>query len=120
MRFETINASQFLVHRLDYAQAVKSIRDEGDIILLDLQNDKQVMILIIERGMHLNEVRHYYKDNTRKGIYTLMILWVDMFLPRDGETYVLDDWMHVLVSLHGGKMYGYEVAGRDAFFFRCI
>lgn len=117
MRFETINASQFLVYRLDYARAVKSIRDEGDIILLNLQNDEQVMILFIERGMNLNEVRHYYADNSSKGIHTLMILWVDMFLPRDGQTYLLNDWMQVLVALHGDKMYGYEVAGRDAFFF---
>ena len=39
------------------------------------------------------------------------------FLPGDGESYVLNDWMQVLLALHGDKIYGYEVAGRDAFYF---
>lgn len=117
MRFETFNASQFLVSRLMHTQAVTNVRDEGDIILLDMFDKTQLMILIIERGMNLADLRYHYKTNTQRGIYTLMLLWVDMFIPRDGSTTELVDWMQVLDQLHGGKLYGYEVAGRDAFFF---
>lgn len=117
MRFETINASYYLVSRLQYADAVTNIRDEGDIILLDLADDTQAMLLLIERGMSLSEIQYYYTANTRKGIATLMLLWVDMFIPSDGADYELADWMLALDSLHAGKLYGYEVAGRQAFFF---
>lgn len=117
MRFDTHNASQYLVQRLLEAQAIRDLRDEGDILLLDLQAGGQLMVCIVERGMSLSEVRYHYETNTRRGIYTLMLLWVDMFIPRDGSTTDLNDWMQVLDSLHGGKLYGYEVAGRNAFFF---
>lgn len=117
MRFETIYASQYLVYRLDYARVVDKIRDDGDIILLDLNTGQSVMILLIERVMTLGDIQHYYQENTAKGIHTLMLIWADVFLPRDGEMYQLDDWMRLLVSLHGDKLYAYEVAGRDAFFF---
>jgi DnaJ-like protein len=117
MRFETICASQFLVSRLDYAEIVRDIRDEGDIILVDLHNGQKIMLLLVERIMNLSEIRHYFKSNTPKGIHTLFLLWVDMLLPHDGSVYILNNWMSTLVSLHRGKIYGYEVAGRDAFFF---
>lgn len=117
MRYETIYASQFLVNRLEYARVVEDIRDDGDIIQLDLNTGQKVMLLLIERVATVGDVRHYYAENTAKGIHTLMLMWVDVFLPLDGDDYVPDDWMQILLSLHGGKIYGYEVAGRDAFFF---
>lgn len=117
MRFETISASQFLVSRLDYADVVRDIRDEGDIILVDLQSGQKIMLLLAERIMNLSEIQHYFGKNTKDGIHTLFLLWVDMLLPPDGSEYVLDNWMSVLLNLHQGKIYGYEVAGKDAFFF---
>jgi hypothetical protein len=117
MRFETIIASQFLVTRLDYAQVVRDIRDDGDIILLDLHSGERIMLLLVERIMNLDEVQYHFGKNTKEGIHTLFLLWVDMLLPSDGSEYELDDWMSALLSLHRGKIYGYEVAGRDAFFF---
>jgi|GEM_PF-457376 len=117
MRYETIYASQFLVNRLEYAHVVDDIRDDGDIIQFHLNTNQTVMVLLIERVMSVSDVRHYYAENTAKGIHTLMMVWADVFLPRDGDKYVPDDWMQILLSLHGGKIYGYEVAGRDAFFF---
>lgn len=117
MRFETIYASQFLVNRLDYARVVTRIKDDGDIIQLDLTTGQKVMVLLIERVMNVSDIQHYYVENTARGIHTLMMVWADVFLPDDGDMYVLDDWMQILVSLHGGKIYGYEVAGRDAFYF---
>lgn len=117
MRFDTYNASQYLVRRLLEAQAIRDLRDEGDILLLDLEAGGQLMVCIVERGMSLSEVKYHYETNTQRGIYTLMLLWVDMFIPRDGTTTDLNDWMQVLDHLHGGKLYGYEVAGQTAFFF---
>lgn len=117
MRFETIYASQFLVNRLKYASVVDNIRDDGDIITLKLNTRQTVMLLLIERIMNVSDVQHYYAENSAKGIYTVMMVWSDVFLPGDGDTYILNDWMQILTALHGDKIYGYEVAGRDAFFF---
>ena len=117
MRYETIVASQYLVTRLDYAQVVKDMRDEGDIILVDLKSGEKLMLILVERGMSLEELQRFYRTNTEAGIYTLMFFWVDMLLPRDGSKMKLNDWLAVEVGLHRGKLYGYEVAGRDAFFF---
>ncbi len=117
MRFETINASQFLVWRLQYAHAVTHVRDEGDIILLTLRSGKRVMIHLYERGLNMGEVLYHFRTNTAQGIYTLLLPWVDMLLPSDGGVYEMPDWMRLLADLHGGKVYGYEVQGRDAWFF---
>ncbi len=117
MRFETIFASQFLVWRLQYAHAVTHVRDEGDIILLTLRNQQRVMIHLYERGLNLGEVQYHFRTNTAAGIDTLLLPWVDMLLPSDGGLYEMPDWMELLAELHGGKVYGYEVQGRDAWFF---
>jgi hypothetical protein len=37
-------------------------------------------------------------------------------LPADGHTYEMEDWMEALESIQG-RIYGYEVAGRQSFFF---
>lgn len=117
MRFDTINASGYLVWQLEHASGVTHIRDEGDILLLDLRSDARVMIMLVERSMSVADVRWQLTTNTKKGIYTLLIFWVDMLLPSDGSEYVLDDWMQGLSQLYGNLLYGYEVAGRQAYFF---
>lgn len=117
MRFETIVASQFIVNRLNYAHVVDNIRDDGDIVTLILNTGQTVMLLLIERAMNISDIKHYYAENSAKGIHTLMMVWADVFLPSDGDHYVLDDWMQILTALHGDKVYAYQVAGRDAFFF---
>lgn len=117
MRFDTINASSYLVWQLEHASGVTHIRDEGDILLLDLRSDARVMILLVERSMSAADVHWQLANNTKKGIYTLLIFWVDMLLPPDGSEYMLDDWMQGLSSLYGNLLYGYEVAGRQAYFF---
>ena len=89
MRFETIYASQFLVNRLDYARVVTHIKDDGDIIQLDLTTGQKVMVLLIERVMNVSDIQHYYIENTARGIHTLMMVWADVFLPDDGDMYVL-------------------------------
>jgi hypothetical protein len=117
MRFETIIACQFLVSRLEKAEAVRSIKDDGDVIQLVLSAGERLNILLIERGINLAEVRYQYETNSKAGIHSLMLLWVDMFLPHDGQETPLTDWMRALMGLHGEKIYGYEVAGREAFVF---
>jgi hypothetical protein len=93
------------------------MRDEGDIILVDLKSNKTLMLVIVERGMTLDELQRFYRTNSEKQIYTLMLFWVDMLLPRDGSKITLDNWLSVEVRLHNEKLYGYEVAGKDAYFF---
>lgn len=117
MRIDTIYASSYLVSRLQHANTVKHVRDDGDIILLDMHSGEQILILLVDRIMNLSEVEYYYQENTGKGIATLMLVWVDIFIPLDGASYVLTDWMHALDSLHDGKLYGYDVAGRMSYFF---
>jgi hypothetical protein len=117
MRFETLYASQYLVRRLQYAHAVTHVRDEGDIIMLRLKQGVEVMILMVERGINLSDVQYHYRTNAKRGIYTLMLLWVDMFIASDGTTIHMPDWMAALDSLHEGKLYGFESQGRDAYFF---
>lgn len=117
MRFETIIACQFLVSRLEKAEVVRAIKDDGDVIQLVLAGGERLNILLVERGINLAEVRYQYATNSKAGIYTLMLLWVDIFLPHDGQETPLTAWMQALMGLHGDKIYGYEVSGRDAFIF---
>lgn len=117
MRFDTNNASSFFVWKMEYADIVKTVRDEGDILVLTLKTNERIMVHFVERGMSLNELHYHFRTNTSAGLHTLMIFWVDMFLPRDGADYTLPDWLMALADVHGDKVYGYEVAGRSAYFF---
>lgn len=117
MRFDTNNASSFLVHQMEYADVVKIVRDEGDIVLLTLKTGKRIMVHLVERTVSLGELQYHFKTNTANDLHTLMVFWVDMFLPRDGTHFDLPDWLEALVSIQGDKVYGYEVAGRNAYFF---
>lgn len=118
MRFETINAASYLVWRLEHSGQVEALADDGDLILLRLRaTSQQIMIFLIERGASLADLQHHLTANTERGIYSLFIYWADMLLPHDGAHYLLDDWMAALLDLHSGKIYGFEVAGREAYFF---
>lgn len=117
MRFDTNNAGSFFVNQMEYADVVQSVQDEGDIMLLTLTSGERIMVHLVERNMTLSDLQYHLQTNTSNQLYTLMILWVDMFLPRDGSHFDLPDWAEALVSVQGDKVYGYEVAGRDAYFF---
>lgn len=117
MRFDTINAASYLVWRLQNTGVVTHVRDDGDLILLHLHDGSPVMIYMVERAMTPQDLRYHFSQNTQQGIATLMIFWVDMLLPRDNTSFMLTDWMSAMLSVQGDKMYGFEVAGREAYFF---
>ena len=117
MRFDTINAASYLVWRLQESRDVHLIRDDGDMILLQAQDHSQIMIYMVERVMTPQDLLFHLQENTQRQVASLMIHWVDMLLPRDGSEFVLTDWMSAMLHLQGDKIYGYEVAGREAYFF---
>jgi hypothetical protein len=117
MRFETIAASQYFVGRLEYAAVVTHIRDEGDVLLLDLRSGERVAVHIVERELTLSDIRYHFETNDASGMHTLMLLWADMLLPGDGAWMDLPDWLQVLAALYGDQIYAFEVAARQAFFF---
>lgn len=118
MRFETINAASYLVWRLQHTDRVTDVFDDGDLISLRLRpNQERIYIYLVERPMPLTDIQYHLDTNSKQGIFTLFTYWVDMLLPPDGADYVPDDWMDALLSVQGDKIYGFEVAGRDAFFF---
>jgi hypothetical protein len=117
MRFDTINAASYLVWRLQASPNVRLIRDDGDMILLEAQDSSSVMIYMVERGMTPQDLLFHLRENTQRQIATLMIYWVDMHLPSDGSEFTLSDWMSAMLSIQNNKIYGFEVAGREAYFF---
>lgn len=118
MRFDTQNAASYLVWNLHHSDSVKAVRDDGsDIIHIELKTGKQVMVHLYERPVTQNELRDTLLDNQQGGYYTLFIFWADLLLPGHGVQYQLDDWMLIVSELYGGLIYGYEVMGRQAYFF---
>lgn len=117
MRFETIMASQYFVGRLQVASVVTYIRDEGDILLLDLRSGERVSVHIVERELALRDIRYFFETNQAAGMHTLMILWADMLLPPDGASVVMPDWMDALAALYADRVYAFEVAGNRSYFF---
>lgn len=117
MRFDTLNAGSYLVWRLQFADMVRDVRDDGDLILVDMKTGEQIIIYLIERQMSIQDIQYHLRTNGRDGLYTLFIFWVDMLLPRDGDVYLLDEWMQAILSVQGNRIYGFEVAGREAYFF---
>jgi hypothetical protein len=117
MRYETFSAGSFLVRRLQYADQVATLQDDGDVILLTLKTAQQVMIFLVEAPMSLRDVPYHLRVNTENRIHTLFIFQAMMLLPDHNTDYPPDDWMAVLLSAQHDTIYGYEAAGRDAFFF---
>lgn len=117
MRYDTLNASAYLVWRINFSPRVKNILDDGDLVLVTLDTGEQIMIYLIERATSLSDIQYYYRTNTEKGIYTLMVFRADLLLPEHNDHYRLDAWMTPLLSLQNDRIYGFEVAGQKAWFF---
>ena len=113
MRFDIHKVRAYLVNEfLAATQTVVDVRDDGtDLILVDLRSGEAVIIYLVERMMPVSEIIETMTENTKKGLYTLFVLWGDMLLPEEGKLYLPDDWMETLYSLYGGKIYGYDSYG---------
>ena len=117
MRFETYAAGHDLVERIQQAGIAASIRDDGDLIIVDLHSGSTIAIYLIERPTSLNDMQHYYTANIARGWYTVCIFQVALLLPDHNTWYVPDDWMHTLLALHHNQIYAFDAVGRQAYFF---
>lgn len=118
MRFHTQNAGHFLVDGLHQSGVVAEVVEDGsDIVLLELVDGHRVMLYLIDSSITSAEIRDNLQENTQNNIYTLYFFWCDLMLPPQKQYYVMDDWMRLLVQLHGSKLYGFNVMGKNADFF---
>lgn len=118
MRFDTQNAGHFLVWRLQQCRNIAHVLEDGsDIILLKLVSGQQILLYLIDSPIGLSEIRATLRQNSQNSIFSLYIFWCDLLLPPENSFYELDDWMAFLVALYGDKLYGFDVQGRNTFFF---
>ena len=118
MRFDTQNAGHSLVGHLLKSGVVSDVTEDGsDIVLLRLVSGQQLMVYLIDSSITSTEIRETLLENTKENIYTLYFFWCDLMLPQEKAYYVIDDWMKLLIQLHGNKLYGFNVMGRNAHFF---
>lgn len=82
-------------------------------MLVELAGGHNVSIHLIETRIPPYEIRLNLQDNGIAEIHTLFIVWGAMFLPDDGKLFRPDPWMLALVMLYGGKLYAFDVYGKD-------
>ncbi len=113
VRFDTYNASAHLVRQLEESGIADVVHDGADNLLIQLISGELVSIHLIETVIPLYEIRMTLQDNADTGLYTLFILWGDMFLPSENQHYAPDPWMQSLIALYGSKIYAFETFGKD-------
>ncbi|MEQ8671950.1 MAG: J domain-containing protein [Aggregatilineales bacterium] len=110
MRFYTYGVGAQLVRELELAGVVARILHDGnDLIHLELTGGEHVMVYLIERTIPAYEIKHIFLDNTRKGFYTLFILWGEMLLPEDGQFHTPADWLETILTIYQNTIYTYEI-----------
>ena len=113
VRFDTYNASAHLVRQLEASGVATVSHDGGDTVLVELTSGHEVSIHLIETILPIYELKLNLVENAEDDIYSLFVLWGDMFLHHDGETFQPDPWMLALITLYGGKLYAFDVYGKD-------
>jgi hypothetical protein len=117
-RYETAYVSGYMVDMLGYSGMLGRMRHNGgDIIWFETPRGEQISMHFIESALPLYEIRNTLVDNAKKDIYTLFLLWCDMMLPHDGQTYTSPDWTEALYTLYNGCIYGYEFMEKESFVF---
>lgn len=112
MRFDVHKVRTYLVNALLEAHTVARVSDDGaDVVIAELLNGQTAIIHLIERLLPVNDIVATLDENTAARRHTLFVLWGDMLLPEDQTLYLPDDWMEVLLTLYGGKIYGYDSYG---------
>ncbi len=118
MRFDTHRISAFLVRQLQQVKPLLEVLDDGgDLIHLRMATGQAVSIYLIESPITVYEIRGIVEVNTAAEVYTLFILWGDLFLPVEGSRYRPDNWMAALLALGGEKIYGFDPYGGDRLVF---
>lgn len=116
VRFDTYNASAHLVRQLE-EHGTQVIHDGGDNILVQLKTGELISIYLIETIIPPYEVKLTLHENHKDEIFTLFILWGEMFLPENGTIFKPDDWLNALIHLYGDKIYAFGVYGKDIHIF---
>lgn len=117
MRYDTFVAAEHYVLSLQATGMVETWYTDGDMMHFKLKSGEEVLTYLIEYPLSVQNILHHLTTNTQKGISTLFIFWADMFLPAHDDLYPLEDWMEALATVQENTLYGFEVAGRNAFFF---
>jgi hypothetical protein len=117
MRYDTFTAVHQFVSRVQEAGNLRRFYEDGDLMYFSLNSGERIMGYLIERAFSLQNLQQHLAANTRKGRYSLFIFYADMFLPAHGDVYPLEDWMQALVAVQRGTIYGFEVTGKQSFFF---
>jgi hypothetical protein len=118
MRFDSRRISSFLVEELQKARPLLEVTDDsGDLIRVSMASGETVSIYLIESPITVYEIKGIVVANTEAGIYSLFILWGDLFLPIEGSRYRPDDWMATLLALGKDKIYGFDAYGGDRLIF---
>lgn len=113
VRFDTYNASAHLVRQLEASGVATVTHDGGDNVLVALPGGEQVSIHLIETRLPHYEIRLILDEGREAEIHSLFIVWSAMFLPDDNELFHPEPWMLSLVNLYGGKLYAFDVYGKD-------
>ncbi len=118
MRFDTVKISAYLVYLIQGQRPKMHVVDDGgDIIHVRLQTGEDIMIYLIENEITDYEIKNIVNANSANRVHSLFILWCDLLLPRHGMYYIPDEWMAVLLALHGDKIYAFDAFGPDVFVF---
>lgn len=113
VRFDTYNASAHLVRQLEDSGIVKVVHDGADNLLVELDSGELISIYLIETRFPTSELRTTLTANAEDGVHSLVILWRDMFLHHEGQAFQPEEWLLALVQLYGGKIYAFDVFGKD-------
>ena len=117
MRYDTFTAVSQFVTDLQDAGIIRHFYEDGDMMYFSLKSGERIMGYLIERAFTLQNLLHHISTNTAKGRYSLFFFRDDVFLPADGDFFLIEDWMQALLAVQGGKIYGFDVTGKTAFFF---
>lgn len=111
MRFDTHRVSAYLVEALQAARPALEVIDHGgDIIHVRASTGDQFALYFIESPITVYEIRGILEANTAAGVYSLFILWGELFMPVDGSQFRPDnhDWMTALLAVHQDKIYAFD------------
>ena len=118
MRFDSHRVGAFLVQEVQKARPLLEVtNDSGDLIRVRLMSGETVSIYLIESPITVYEIKGIVEANTAAGVYTLFILWSELFLPIEGSRYRPDDWMATFLALGQDKIYGFDPYGGDKLVF---
>lgn len=118
MRFDSRRISAFLVEEFQKSRPLMEVTDDsGDLIRVHLSSGETVSIYLIESPITVYEIKGIVEANTAAGVYSLFILWCELFLPIEGSRYRPDDWMAALLALGKDKIYGFDPYGGDKLVF---